>query len=73
MEQRSDPSVEWHSPALQLEGRPFKETSAVRVPTLVHLRSHTGPAVDDVVGAAVVVGAELPHQPSATFWLIQLR
>ena len=44
----------------------LQETSPVRVPTLVHVRSHTGPAVedDDVVGAAVVVVTELPHQPS---------
>ena len=46
----------------------LRETSAVRLPTLVQVRSHTGPDVDVaavVVGAEVVVaGAEVPHQPS---------
>ena len=44
------------------------ETSAVRLPTLVQVRSHTGPDVEDaavVVGDVVVVaGAEVPHEPS---------
>ena len=44
------------------------ETSAVRLPTLVQVRSHTGPDVEDaavVVGAeVVVVGEDVPHHPS---------
>ena len=40
----------------------LRETSAVRLPTLVQVRSHTGPDVE--VAAVVVAGAEVPHQPS---------
>ena len=43
------------------------ETSAVRLPTLVQVRSHTCPDVEDavvVVGAVVVAGEEVPHHPS---------
>ena len=41
----------------------------MRLPTLVHLRSHTGPEVEEavvVVGVEVVVvtGDEVPHHPS---------
>ena len=40
----------------------------MRLPTLVQVRSHTGPEVEDdavVVGAEVVVaGEEVPHHPS---------
>ena len=37
------------------------------VPTLVQVRSHSGPDDEEaelVVGASVVTGAEEPHQPS---------
>ena len=40
----------------------------MRLPTLVQVRSHTGPDVEDAVvggGAVVVVaGDEVPHHPS---------